>query len=300
MQLQQHIGAGALALILTASLYGCGNQKEAGDVAATVNGNAISVALVEHEVKKLGEMSAERHKEAAGQILKNLVDQDLLVQKALADKLDQDPEVALALEAARRQILAQNYVEKSTAGVAAPSDTEVAEYFAAHPELFSQRRIYRLQEISIPVTAENQAAVQAQLAGAHSLDDFAQWLKDQGIQARVSQSTKAAEHLPAELLPRLAQMKDGQAMTMRGPDSLNVLVVAGSQSQPVTLEQAKASIERFVANQKKREAATTALKTMRDAAKVEYLGEFAGLGQAAAETAPAETAPAAAAPTDAK
>ncbi len=289
MNTQHRIGLSALALAVAVSIYGCDKKAEEGaEAAAKVNGNAISMAALEHEVKKLGEMAPEQRQLAASQVLRNLVDQDLLTQKAVADKLDQDAGVQLALEAARRQVLSQAYVEKLTAGVAKPTEQEVSEYFNQHPELFSARRIYRLQEISVQVTPANEDAVKAQLAATRSLDDFVQWLREQKIPARLSQTTKAAEQLPTELLPRLAQMRDGQAMTVKAPNALNILVVAGSQSQPVTLEQAKSSIERFVTNRKKREAATAALKDMRAQAKIEYLGAYADLGK---ETTPAETEP---------
>jgi EpsD family peptidyl-prolyl cis-trans isomerase len=282
MNTKHRIGMSALALALAVSFYGCDRKTgESAEAAAKVNDSVISVAMLDHEVKKLGEMAPEQHQNAAGQVLKNLVDQDLLMQKAVADKLDQDGAVMLALEAARRQILSQAYVDKITANVAPPSEQEVTEYFNQHPELFSERRIYRLQEISVPVTPDNREAVKGQLATAHSMDDFLQWLKEQQIPARLSQTTKPAEQLPSELLPRLAKLKDGQAMTVQSPNSLNILVVAGSQSQPVTLEQAKASIERFVINTKKRETAAAALKEIRAQAKVEYLGAYANLGQEA-------------------
>lgn len=290
MNFKHRIGMSALAIAMAVSFSGCDKKKaEDAEAAAKVNGNVVSMAMLDHEVDKLGQLTPEQRQQAANQVLKNLVDQDLLAQKAVTDKLDQDVKVKLALEAARRQILSQAYVEKLTANVAQPTEQEVTDYFNQHPELFSERRIYRLQEISVQITPDNLEAVKAKLGAAHSLDDFVQWLKEQKIPARISQTSKSAEQLPTELLPRLAQMKDGQAMTVKAPNSLNILVVAGSQSQPVTLEQAKESIQRFVTNSKKREMAANALKDMRAQAKVEYLGAYAALGKE--ETKP-ETPPA--------
>jgi 3-deoxy-D-manno-octulosonate 8-phosphate phosphatase KdsC-like HAD superfamily phosphatase len=116
-------------------------------------------------------------------------------------------------------------------------------------------------------------------------------LKAQNIPARAGQSTKSAEQLPLELLPRLHQLKDGQAMTFAVPGALNILVVAGSQSQPLTQEQAKPMIERYLGNAKKREAAEAELKKIKEKAKIEYLGEYAEAGKEVA--APKAAAPAA-------
>lgn len=147
--------------------------------------------------------------------------------------------------------------------------------------MFSERRIYRLEEINIKVTPDNIEAVKAQLQQVKNLGDFINWLKEQNIPARVGQSTKTAEQLPLEILPRVHAMKDGQAMTFAAPGALNVLVVANSQTQPLTQEQAKPLIERYLENAKKREIAGAELKKLREAAKIEYLGSYAGAGKEA-------------------
>jgi hypothetical protein len=52
-------------------------------------------------------------------------------------------------------------------------------------------------------------------------------------------------------------------------------VLAGSQAQPVTEAQAKPAIEKLLQNQKRQEAAKHELDTLKAAAKIKYLGEFA-------------------------
>ncbi len=304
MQKMHRIGLSALAMAVALTLAGCGDKKAdkpAAQVAAKVNSDQITVDQLNFEVSKLGNLNPEQAKQAANQVLKSMVDQQLLVQKALAEKIDLDPQVIQSLEASRRQILAQAAIQKLTVDQAKPSDAELADYYAKHPALFAERRIYRLQEINVQVTPDNVESVKAQLQQTKNLGDFLNWLKAQNIPARAGQSTKTAEQLPLELLPRLHQLKDGQAMTFSVPGALNVLVVASSETHPLTQEQAKPTIERFLANTKKREAAEASLKKLREAAKIEYLGEYAAAGKAEvgknAEAAAPAPVPAAAAPT---
>lgn len=275
----------ALALALGLALGGCGDKKEgkaAAQAAAKVNGDEISVPQLNHELAKLGKLSPEQSKKAANQLLKSMVDQQLLVQKAIADKVEGDPQVAQALESSRRQILVQAYIQKLVAAQAKPGDAEISDYYAKHPELFAERRVYRLQEINIQVTPANVDAIKDRLAKSKNLNDFIQWLKAENTPTRIGQSTKTAEQLPLELVSRLHQMKNGQAMTLAGPHSLNILVIADSQTQPYTQEQAKPMIERFIANTKKREMAEAELKKLKEKAKIEYLGEYADAGKEAA------------------
>jgi EpsD family peptidyl-prolyl cis-trans isomerase len=287
MQTMHRIGLSALAMAVALTLAGCGDKKEGLDkvatqVAAKVNSDEITVHQLNFELAKLGNLSPEQAKQAANQVLKSMVDQQLFVQKAVEDKVDRDPQVVHSLEAARRQILAQALLQKLTANQAKPSDAELADYYAKNPALFAERRIYRLQEINVKVTPANVESVKAQLQQTKNLGDFINWLKAQNIPARAGQSTKTAEQLPLELLPRLHQLKDGQAMTFAVPGALNILVVAGSQTQPLTQEQAKPVIERYLGNAKKREVAEAELKKLKEKAKVEYLGEYADAGKQAA------------------
>lgn len=268
-----------LAALLVA-LAGCDEKKAAESgvsaaVAAKVNGEAISARVIENELKKVGLNAAPESQEAANRILNVVLEQRLLAQQAQKNGLDKDPEVIQALENAQRQLLAQAYVEKLTANTAKPSEEEITAYYDKHPELFSQRRVYRLQEIMIQVGPESVEAVKARLGSGADLNALAQWLKSQNIPVRGVQSVKSAEQLPLELLARLHPLKDGQAITLESPKQLTLLAITASQSQPLTREQARPAIERYLLNAQKREVAKAELEKLRAAAMIEYVAPYA-------------------------
>ncbi|ODU02194.1 EpsD family peptidyl-prolyl cis-trans isomerase [Thiobacillus sp. 65-1402] len=291
-----------LPLLIAALIAGCGDKKEeatgekaATQVAAKVNGTELTVHQVNYALQRIPNLDKEQSKAASLQVVRNLVDQEVIAQKALTDKLDRDPTVVQALDAARRQILAEAYMGRKLGTPAEPSDAEVTDYFNRHPELFAQRKIYRLQEISIKAPADRHDAIRAQLGASKNLSDFAAWLKAENLPAKAAQGVKPAEQLPLQMLPQLAKMPDGQAMVVNAPDGLMVVVLADSQVQPVTLEQAKPAITRLLQAEARQKAAKAELDALKAAAKIEYVGEFADAGKEA--TAPAEkpAAPAAAA-----
>jgi hypothetical protein len=88
-------------------------------------------------------------------------------------------------------------------------------------------------------------------------------------------------------------MKDGQALINATATGAQVIVLAGSRSQPVTLEQATPAIEQFLLNERKRDILAKDMKAMREAATIEYVGKYA---EAAASAPAAGAAPAAVAP----
>ena len=294
-----------LPLLVAMLAAGCGDKDEAAteekaptQVAAKVNGTELTVHQVNYALQRIPNLDKDQTKAASLQVVRNLVDQEVLLQKALSDKLDRDPMVVQALDASRRQILAEAYMSRKLGTPVEPSDAEVTEYFNQHPELFAKRKIYRLQEISIKAPEEKHDAIRAQLEASKTLDGFAKWLKAENLPVKVGQGVKPAEQLPLEMLPQLAKMPDGQAMIVNAPDGLMVIVLADSQTQPVTLEQAKPAIVRVLQTRARQKAAKAELDALKANAKIEYMGEFAAAGEEKAAPA-ASTGPASAPDTNA-
>lgn len=282
-----------LPLLVAVLVAGCGDKKDEAataekaptQVAAKVNGTELTVDQVNYALQRIPNLDQEQIKAASLQMVRNLVDQEVIAQKALADKLDRDPAVTQALDAARRQILAEAYMSRKLGTPAEPSDAEVADYFDRHPELFAKRKIYRLQEISIKAPKDKYDAIRAQLGASGTLEDFATWLKAENLPVKSAQGVKTAEQLPLQMLTQLAKMPDGQAMVVNAPDGLMVIVLADSQMQPVTLEQVKPAIARLLQTQARQKAAKAEMDTLKAAAKIEYMGEFVDAGKEAAAAA---------------
>ena len=294
-----------LPLLVVALMAGCGDKKDGTaeeskptQVAAKVNGTELTVSQVNYALQRIPNLDKDQSKAASLQVIRNLVDQEVLAQKAQSEKLDRDPVVVQALDAARRQIMAEIYMTRKLGTPAEPTDAEVSDYFNKHPELFTKRKIYRLQELSIKAPKEKQEAIRKQLADSKTLGDFAAWLKDEKYPVQASQGVKPAEQLPQALLPKLAEMPDGQAMVVNTPEGLLVILLADSQVQPVTLEQAKPAIARLLQNEARQKAAKAELDKVKAEAKIEYVGEFADAGKEApaADAAPAAPAESAATP----
>ncbi len=287
-------------MVATALIAGCGDEKDkAGEeskptqVAAKVNGTELTVSQVNYALQRIPNLDKEQTKAASLQVIRNLVDQEVLAQKAQSEKLDRDPTVVQALDAARRQIMAEAYMSRKLGTPAEPTDAEVTDYFNKHPELFTKRKIYRLQEIAIKAPKDKLEAIGVQLRASKSLNEFVDWLKTEKYPAQASQVVKPAEQLPLPMVAKLSEMPDGQAMVVNTPQGMTVVVLADSQLQPVTLEQAKPAIARLLQNEARQKAAKAELDNLKAAAKIEYVGEFADAGKEA--TAPAEQ-PAASAP----
>jgi hypothetical protein len=132
-------------LAMTLLIAGCGKgaeDKKTTQVAVRVNGDEITVHQLNNAMQRLGNVPEAQAKQTQKQVLDRLVDQQLLVQQAIEKKLDRDPRVVAAIEASRRQILAQSYVEQ-VMGNAQKSNAEQIKTSIPSIRTVPERRVYR-------------------------------------------------------------------------------------------------------------------------------------------------------------
>lgn len=253
------------------------------ETVATVAGEKISAAELNLALSRLGELNEAQAAEAKGKLLQALVDQRLVAQAAQKAGLDKEPTVEITMAQASRQVLVEAYAERNFKDVAKPSETEIADYYNQHPELFSQRRIYRVQELELKADPSRLSEIEAKLKSAHSMGDFVNWLKEQGIEGKSAVAVRPAEEIPLPLLGRLSQMKDGQVTVFSArPGHVLIQQLLQSQLQPVSLEQSKSAIERALTAQKRKELMDADLKKLREAGKIEYTSGYAPAAEAKA------------------
>ena len=290
----------ASALALAFALAGCGGgmkDKAASQTAAKVNREEITVNQINAVLQQQRGLPAEQADSASRQILERLVDQELAVQKARDLKLDRDTRVVQQLEAARREVLARAYVEKTGEAASKPTSEDVRRYFEDKPALFRDRRVYSLQEIAIEFKPEQANVLREQLQSAKTIAEFVDYLKANNYRFSANQAVRSAEQLPLNMVDAVSRMKDGQAMLVPTTTGGQVVVLAGSRPEPVDEARAKPAIEQFLLNEAKRQRVAADLKALRTAAKIEYVGKFAepaASAPAAAGAASAAAPPAAA------
>jgi len=262
--------------ILLAALFllpaGCEKavaERQGGQLAAKVNGTEISI----HQLRAPAYAGAGPAPADAG-ALERVIDRELLVQKALAAGLDRDPQVVQSIETARRQLLAQAWLERAAAAAAGGTRDEVRAFHAENPALFAERRIYRLRELLVSAPAEMIDVLRAESASARDLEEVAAWLRSRSAKYSVDSLTQPAEQLPLGFLPQLARMKPGEIAVFATPLGASVIQLVHAEPAPLTEQQAAPLIEQFLAGRKRLETAAAEVKRLREVATIEYVGEF--------------------------
>ena len=305
MSSRARVGAVALAAMAVTLLAGCGQKKDAavadaagGEVVAKVNGDDMTAAQLTIALQKQRGMRPDAGDAASKVVLDQLIDEQIVAQKAVAAKLDKDPKVVAQIEAARRDILARRFIESAAETASKPADDAVQKFYDGRPALFAQRKMYTLQRVDIQAPDTRRTEIDARVSALKTPAELTDWLKSQKLVFTTKQEQDASEQLPPVVLEKLSAMKEGQSMVVPSQFGVSAITLISSAAAPKALADARPAIEQFLANQGRREVVMNLQKTIRDGAKVEYEGRFAALATAnggGATSVPVPTLPAASA-----
>lgn len=282
------IRQGALLTGFILVLAGCGErppEKIAQEnLVAKVNGREITRRQMDSLLRG-GEMPARSSESVKKQLLEQLIDQELAVQKALDSRLERNLSVVDAIENSRREILARAYVEQAAGMATRPAPEDVRKFHAAHPELFAARKVYRLEEYAFPASHESMEMVREQLRAGKAPTEIMAALRGSGIDALGGISVKPAEQLPLEILPRLAAAREGQPLLFEVKRRAALITVLGVKAEPLDAGKSLAFAEEYLMRMERNQMVSNAIKGMRDMAKIEYFGEFSSVNLALGEVA---------------
>jgi EpsD family peptidyl-prolyl cis-trans isomerase len=274
------------AALAAAALAACSSKDTAdkSQVVARVNDSEITISQLRSALAAKGD--AQASPEAAKAALDGLVNEQLLVDAALAQKLDRDPAVVQALEAARRQMLARAYLERVVFPKQEIGAADQTAYYKAHPALFAQRRIYQLAAFTV-AAGELTADVLGALDSATTPETVASVLAARHVTAEAQTLTRAAEQLPLEQLPRFAAADVGDVVIQPASGGRTTLMlVTGTQASPLGFDAAQPIIEQYLTNVRNAEALDAHLKQQRAAAQITN-PDGTMLASAAGDPAPA-------------
>ena len=275
----RHLLASIAAAILALSTASCGKSEKtpATQVAAKVNSEEISIHQLNHIITRANATAStpEQMQRIRKGLLERLIDQQLLIDLAVAKKLDRSPEIMMAIDAAKRDILARAYLEQIATAQPKPATEEVQKYIAENPALFAERRVYALQEIMLPQTEGIAGQLREMIAAGKSMEEVAKWLGGKAIKFAGGSTSRTAEQIPLELLSKLHALKDGQGLVTESEQGITAIRLVNSQAAPVTGEAASTRVQQFLTNQRATKTAEEEIKKAREKAKIVYVGEFA-------------------------
>jgi peptidyl-prolyl cis-trans isomerase C len=261
-----------VALLLGAAigLSACGNKdKKAGQSLVRVDGAEITVLQVNDELQRAG-VKPEQQEMATKQLLESLIDRQLILAEAMRNEIDRSAEVVQAIERAKTQIITQAYLKSIGSKIAKPSAAEIEDYYQKHPEYFSQRKQFDVQQLVI-ATKDFSNDLRSVVDSAKSLDGVAAWLDGHDVRYVRGQLSRSTTDLPENIVAKLKDMQKGQIFIVNEGESSMINLITNIRISPISNKTAAPQIEQFLLNKKVREAAEAEITHLRASAKIEYL-----------------------------
>jgi EpsD family peptidyl-prolyl cis-trans isomerase len=268
----------AVALAATLLLAACtGHKKDATQAAARVDGAEITVHQINYRLQRERGLRPEQQDAASHKILEQLIDEQLLVEKAEKVKMDKEAGAQQSIDAARREVLARAYVEQAAQTVPVPNEAAIHTYYDSNDALFSHRRVYTLQEYLAKVPEDKIPALRALVEGGRPPADVEAWFKAQDVQFRGQETTQPAERIPLNSLKTLATVPDGRGLVVSAGNQVHVTYVASSVQAPVEFEKAKPAIGQYLMIDSRRKVTEANMSALRTSAKIEYSAPYQAL-----------------------
>jgi EpsD family peptidyl-prolyl cis-trans isomerase len=258
-------------------------QGQITQVAARVNGGEITVHQVNFLLENASAPGAQAPVDAgrgAQAALDQLIEQEILVQAAVEEKLDRNPEVLAAMESARRNVLAQAFINQVRAATTKPTGTEIHTYFVDNPALFAERRIYTLRELRLDADPERETQLQSFWERSHSWDALLAAARSAGSWFTTGTKTLAAEQLPLDQVENFQRLAESAVRFSRQPNAFVVQQVVKIVREPMSETQAGPMIEAYLLEQRRLQTTQDALARLKKVARIEVIGDFGESGEA--------------------
>lgn len=279
-------------VICSIVLTGCGDdgeeKKAPSQVLAKVNDKEITVLQLNYLLAQ----QPKSDNETKQKLLDSLIEQELMVQKAEELKLDRNPDVLQNIEFSKKQVLAQAAIQSLIGKRTEPSVDEISRYYNAHPNIFANRHSFDISVFLLQAEDMTDAANKAIETSGKSTDTQ-HILEKEGIKFKQTEAKRTSEQIPPVVLEKLMIINNGDIVKV--PDENNNLMLMQLISrtpQPISKEDAEQAIKQLLLNEQIENRAQIQLKTVKAAAKIEYLQKFSELNteQRSSESKQAEKA----------
>jgi EpsD family peptidyl-prolyl cis-trans isomerase len=279
-----------LAGVVSVLLAGCGKQEAdqggapKGQVIAHVGKDDVTIQELENE-SRWAQIPPDRRDDATvKRMLGDLIQRKYLVQKAIAAKLDREPSVLLNMLRAREQVLASAFVQRDVSSKStAIGKADTDKYINSHPLMFGKRQLLTVDKVSIPLTPDTRAAVEA-TKNLKSLEEIELKLTEVGMLHNRSMGVISSSDVSEEFYNALKNQKPDDVFFIPSGSAGAFFKVKGQEARPITGDEAAA----FARQQLLRELlrSETDKQAVSAETDVKYEGDYARImrGEPKAET----------------
>ncbi len=218
-------GVGLAGLLLAS---GC-QKTPKGQIVAIVNGQEISKAQLEAELKDLPIPEYVDARKLRDTLIRGVIDRELQVQEARKLGLDQTAEFKRLKQRSDEDYLIGLIGHQAAQTVPLPIDSDIQNYIDSHPLQFARRQRLIFDQLSF-APPKNRGPLTAVLANAHSMDEVLAGLRSIGIEPTPGQGAIDTGTTDPELATQLDRAPPGEPILLPQGRRLAVGVISARET----------------------------------------------------------------------
>jgi EpsD family peptidyl-prolyl cis-trans isomerase len=241
-----------LAAVACVALAGCGKKQPGGQVVATVKGKEITSIELRNEMNGFTAPTAEIRKAAEQQALNAIITRKVLAQAAEKAGIDKTPGFAQQEQRLKEVLLVQSWQSQIAKDVPPPSREEVDKFIADHPDLYSARKVFIVDQIRFPRPAD--PAIIEAFRPLKTLDDVSAFLASKSIPSRAGEDQLDAFALDPNVVTQLMKLPPGEVFIVPNGNILVANRIKETRVVPVPNDQAVKHATAYLKGQRTQEA----------------------------------------------
>lgn len=270
------VPAACLAITACKLPWSAGSGKTpSGQVVATVDGKEITIRDLKAELKNVNAPSPQAMKSAEQQALQGIVNRKILADAALKQKLDQTPEFAQEKQRATEILLVQALQTKLVNAVPKPSAEEISRYIVDHPDIFSQRKIFVVDQIQMARPTDPE--IIKGLQPLKTLEQVQAYLADKKIPYKRDSGNLDAVGADPRLIDAIIKLPANEVFVIPSGNSLLVNQIRDTKVVPFSGPEASDYAGKVMVRTRTQEAVTRQLQQLvqEGASKVKFNPAYA-------------------------
>jgi len=264
----------SVAFITLAGCHKGTGAAPTGQVVASVGGQEVTQREVQAELNGYSSPDENVTRRAQQGAVQAILNRKILSKAAKDAGIEKSADYQLMRARTDELALAQAYEQQIASKLPRPTQEEIRQYMAQHPNTFAQRKIYVVDRIEIP--ASTPSKVLDALKPLHSIEDIEQLLLSNGVDyVRAPSSIDARATSPA-IIDQIAKLPPNEPFVIPAGAVLSINQVKDARTVPFSGPAAEDFAQRAIMGQRANKAIADKLAELRKSAgDVKYQSGYA-------------------------
>ena len=264
-----------LALVCCAAVAGCGSgDAPTGQVAATVDGQEVTVSQITNELTSSGIQPDQNNPQLSNQALDTIINRSILAAEARERGLDKTPAGALALQRAQEIALVDLLRQDLQSTSPQVSDDEARQFLSSNPAKFADRFVSVVEQVVVPTLPKEMMTA---LEATDTLDEVRSLLDARNIEYQNTMGSVDSLTLAPAIARQIVDLGPGEVYILPQGDGARINAVVSRRPYPISGDAALDLAKQFVAQQRSTGQADSVFRSILTERKkgVKYADQYA-------------------------